>query len=348
MARCSHCAQWFLPDYYNHVRVPGWDRDLKEITKQNIFTTRWREAALHCPHCGEVPDLRPEYRNWVVENPSEQHTAAGYAISPFDAPAIIQTSYLVERSTKYERLADFINFNLGLPFEDASESLTDGFLRQLFVQSSATSFSGMFMGCDMGLICHIVVGTRDSNDTLLVVHYERMALAQFEKRRDELAAQYRVLLCVMDALPYTDIVMRLQKKDPNLFGAVYHRSPKIATYTIKDETEDPKEGKLPIKQVMINRNVALDDLVAGILRREAVFLDQPEKDLFIKHLLDMKRMATMNKDSEIEYVWTKSEDGQDHFMHGLLYLSTATRLRSMVAGRVPHVALIGTFKNKTM
>lgn len=348
MARCNHCNTWFLPSYYDHVRIPGWDKELKELTKQNIFTTRWREAALHCPHCGQVPDLRPQYREWIVENPSENHSAAGYAISPFDAPAIISVPFLVEKSTKYERLADFVNFNLGLPYEDASETLTDGFLRQLFVQSGIAQFSGMFMGCDMGLICHIVIGNRDSKDTLLIVHYERVPLAEFKTRRAQLAAQYRVLLCVMDALPYTDMVMELQKRDKNLFGAVYHRSPKIATYTVKDELEDPKEGKLPIKQVMINRNVALDDLVNGILRREAVFLDQPEKELFIRHLLDMKRQATMNKDNEIEYVWVKSEDGQDHFMHALLYLSTATRLRAMVSGRVAHDTLIGTFRNKTM
>lgn len=348
MAKCCHCAQWFLPDYYAHVRVPGFELDIKEITKTNIHTTRWREAALHCPHCQAVPDLRPQYRDWVCENSHENYSPAGYAISPFDAPNIISIPFLVEKSTKYERLADFVNFNLGLPFEDSTESLTDGLLRQLFVPGGMEQFAGTFMGCDMGLVCHIVVGTRDSKDMLLVMHYERVPLADFETRRAELAAKFRVLICVMDALPYTDIVMRLQKRDVNLFGAVYHRSKNLATYTVKDELEDNLLGKMPIKQVQINRNVALDDLVGGILRREAVFLDQPEKELFIKHLLDMKRQAIVNKDSEIEYVWVKSEDGQDHFMHALLYLSTATRLRGMVQGRVPHDNLLGTFRNKTM
>ena len=348
MARCNHCSQWFLPSYYQHVRVPGFDNDLKEVTNQNIHTLRWREAALHCPHCQAVPSLAPEHRNWVLENPNENYTAAGYAISPFDAPRIISTPFLVEKSTKYERVADFVNFNLGLPFEDATETLTDGLLRQLFVQAEARNFSANFMGCDMGLVCHIVVGNRDANDVLLVIHYERVPLAQYETRRAELAAQYRVLICVMDALPYTDIVMRLQKQDPNLFGAIYHRSTKLATYRVVDELEDNLLGKLPIKQVQINRNVALDDLVAGIIRRQAVFIDQPEKELFIRHLLDMKRQAVVNKDSEIEYVWVKSEAGQDHFMHALLYLSTATRLRGMVHGRVPTGSLMGSFKQKTM
>src|SRR6185369_863683 len=261
MAKCDHCAQWFLPTYYDHVRVPDWDKDLKEITNQNIQMLRWREAALHCPHCNAVPDLGPENREWVLENPADNYSAAGYAISPFDAPAIISTPFLVEKSTKYERIADFINFNLGLPYEDATETLTDGLLRQLFIQSEAESFSGNYMGCDMGAVCHIVIGNRDSKDTLLIIHYERVPLGEFETRRMQLAAQYRVLICVMDALPYTDMVMRLQKHDVNLFGAVYHRSRNLATYSVKDTVEDNLMGKLAIKQVQINRNVAIDELV---------------------------------------------------------------------------------------
>lgn len=348
MARCNHCSQWFLPDYFNHVRVPGFEKEIKEITKQNIQLTRWREAALHCPNCQSIPDLRPEYRNWVCENSHENYTAAGYAISPFDAPSIISTPFLVEKSTKYERQADFVNFNLGLPYEDTTESLTDSFLRQLFVEAGSEIFSGNFMGCDMGAVCHIVVGNRDANDVLLVLWYERVPLGEFETKRAALAARFRVLICVMDALPYTDIVMRLQKRDPNLFGAMYHRSQKLAVFSIKEQVEDNLTGKLPIKAVMINRDIALDGLVAEILRRQAVFVNLIEKELFITHMLDMKRTAIVNKESEIEYRWVKSEAGQDHFMHALLYLSTATRLRGMVQGSVPIGNPLSTFRNKTM
>lgn len=348
MTCCNHCSKWFLPDYYQHVRIPDYDGDLKEVTDGNLHTLRWREAALHCPHCQSVPDLSPAYRNWVCENPTENYVAAGYAISPFDAPNIISTPFLVDKSTKYERVADFVNFNLGLPYEDSTESLTDGLLRQLFVQTGMPSFAGNYMGCDMGAVCHIIIGNRDAKNNLLVMYYERVPLGDFETRRAQLAAQYRVLICVMDALPYTDIVIRLQKRDVNLFGAVYHRSKNLATYSIRDTLEDNLMGKLPIKQVQINRNVAFDDLVAEILRRDVTFIDGPEKELFIRHMLDMKRMAQANREGELEYVWVKSEKAQDHFMHALLYLSTATRLRGMVSGRTPSGPLLASFQNKTM
>ncbi len=29
---------------------------------------RYEEAVLLCPHCGKVPILQPEHREWVVEN----------------------------------------------------------------------------------------------------------------------------------------------------------------------------------------------------------------------------------------------------------------------------------------
>lgn len=348
MARCNHCSQWFLPDYYAHVRVPGHDGDLKEITNQNIHQKRWREAALHCPHCQAVPSLQHEHRNWVLENPTDNYSPAGYAISPFDAPNIISVPFLVEKSTKYERIADFVNFNLGLPYEDATATLTDGLLRQLFVATDSTNFSGNYMGCDTGALCHIVVGNKDSQGVLLVHHFERVPLAQFEQRRAELAAKYRVLICVIDALPYTELVMRLQKHDLNIFGATYHGSRNMATYTVKEQGEDPESGKLQIKQVQIARDIAFDELVALIIRRQAVFVDRPEKELFIKHLLDMKRQAVVNKHQEIEFRWVKSDAEQDHFMHALLYLYTATQLRGMVQGRAPYGAILSTFKQKTM
>lgn len=348
MVKCNRCSKWFLPDYYLHVRVPGYDDDLKLITNRNLHHYDWRHAALHCPHCGGIPSLQHEHRNWVLENQSENYTAAGYAVSPFDAPNIISTPFLVEKSTKYERIADFVNFNLGQPYEDATVSLTDSFLRSLFVPGSPPTGSGNFMGIDMGALCHIVVGNLQSTGELVVLHYERVTLADFERRKRELAIEYRVLVTVMDALPYTDMVMRLQISDPNLFGAIYLDMKNIVTYQVKDQRKDPEKGKLNIRQVQINRNVAFDDMVQSIIRREMVFFDRPEKDIYIAHLLDMKRQTVSDSNGELVYKWVKSEQGDDHFMHATMYLFTACKLRALTTGSAPIQHLISTFRSKTM
>lgn len=348
MCKCDHCSRWFLPDYYEHVKIPGYSSDLKQLTAANLHLTSWRQAALHCPHCGAIPSLQVEQREWVVENSQEQHVAAGFMVSPFDAPNVIATSYLVERSTKYERISDFINFNLGKPYLDATETLTDQTLRRLFIPAQSDSFSGMMMGCDMGAVCYIVIGNRDSNGVLLIVHYERVPLGEFETRRQKLIMEYRVMFTVMDALPYTDMVMNLQKREFNLLAAIYVRGKQVATYSVRDQEKNEREGKLQIRQVNINRNVAFDDLVRSMIRGEAVVLDRPDKETFISHMLDMKRMPVINKDNEIEYVWVKSEKGDDHYMHATLYLATATHLRGMVRGAVSLGPLMSKFKAKTM
>lgn len=344
MVKCQYCNHWFLPDYYKHVRVPGFEKDLREINSRSIFHLDWRNAALHCPGCSRIPSLQPEHRNWVLENQGENHVAAGYAISPFDAPNIITTPFLVEKSTKYERIADFVNFNLGLPYEDSSVSLTDSYLRSLFVGGTPPTTMGNFMGIDMGLVCHFVIGNKDSTGQLSVLHYERVLLGDFERRKRELAIEFRILITVMDALPYTDMVMRLQVGDPNLFGAIYLDMRNIVTYVVKEQPKEEEKGKLRIRQVQINRNVAFDEMVESIIRREMVFLDRPEKETFISHLLDMKRQTTRDKDGEMVTKWVKSDTGEDHFIHALMYLFTASKLRGLTTGATPITTLISKFK----
>ena len=110
--KCTHCGEQYLPDYYKHVKIPGYNHDLKEITKATIHRLRWEEAALLCPKCGKVADLSPANREWVWENNAENHKAVGYQVAPFDAPKIVKMPYVVESSTKYSRRQDFDNFRL--------------------------------------------------------------------------------------------------------------------------------------------------------------------------------------------------------------------------------------------
>jgi hypothetical protein len=87
MVKCKHCNLHFLPDYFQHVIVPGWDEDLREINADNLHTTRYREAQLHCPGCGKVPSLDvPEHREWVIKNPDNNNGVVAVQIQPFDAP----------------------------------------------------------------------------------------------------------------------------------------------------------------------------------------------------------------------------------------------------------------------
>ena len=182
LCKCNHCNHFFIPDYYEHVRIPGFKEDLRTIRKQTLPRIRWEEAFVACPKCGKSPSLLPEHRHWVCENPTEKYIGAGYQVTPFDAPLIIMPSSLVEASTKYDRIQDFVNFNQGLPMEDSEATMSREDFLGVFVVGEAPSIGQMVMSADLGNLCHMAVGKVMTNDDILVVHTEIVPIGRFKDR----------------------------------------------------------------------------------------------------------------------------------------------------------------------
>ena len=338
---CSHCSHKFLPSYHDNVVIPGYDGRKKEITKQNIKDIRWKEAVLLCPKCGRIPAPDLKYREWVVENSLDSYEAVSYFITPFCAPTFITAPYLVEVSTKFEKWSEFVNQALGETAEDAQESLTEADIRACHTPNSLDSTAVHFMGADMGVVCHITIG-RLHEGILLVAHREKVFYTEFETRRRELCSIYRVVISVHDLFPYTDIITRITNFDPSAYGAVYVEKKSTETYYIKEQEEDPEEGRLNVRSAMINRNVAFDELMYMIKRGEVVVYAQDDE--FVNHLRSMKRIQKFDKQNAMRYVWDKT-DGVDHYHHSLLYLHVATKLRGSAGGWVNAgaVALVTAF-----
>lgn len=353
LCKCSHCATWFLPDYFQHVKIPLFDGDLRALTKMTLPRTRYLEAQLLCPHCGKEPSLQPQYREYVVENPDANFAAHGYFVSPFDAPNIITVPDLLKASTSYARYSEFVNQNLGLTAEDASESLTIGDMNRSMAPQGVDFQSTYLhaMGIDMGLTCHIAVGRLTLEGQFIVVHRERCPLSQLEERKKYLAATWKVMLVVMDSQPYTDLVIRMQRADHNLYGAVYSNSKKLESFAIKMFEGDEGEGKLPIHTCQINRDKAFDMLLGCIKSGEMVWaqMNQEDDEMFIKHCLDMKRVQIFDEHQELTWSWIKTKDAQDHYHHALLYLYVAAQLRGIVSRQITvatSVPLVRAFKVK--
>lgn len=327
MWRCNHCNHRFLPTYESDVHIPGWDREKKEITAFLLKDMRWREAKLLCPNCYKQPDSRLEYREWVCANPTDNYEAVSYFISPFCAPSFLTAPYLVEVSTRFKKWSEFKNQALGECAEDAEDTLTRTDLDKCNLQATLDSSEVHYLGADMGLVCHIMIG-RMVDGMLLIVHREKVVYTQFEERRRVLCAQYRVVLSVHDMFPYTDIIARITSFDANAYGAVYVAKKSTETHTIKEQEEEPEEGKLNVRAAHVNREVAFDQLMqvikAGQMRMS--FMDEE----VIAHLLSMKRVQKFDKFQTLSYVWVKT-DGVDHFHHTLLYLYIACLLRGTIS-----------------
>lgn len=329
MVKCSCCNHWFIPTYHTDVIIPGYDGEKRMIDKHNIEKIKWRDAYVMCPQCHGRPSLQMEHREWVFENPGANLEAVGYYVTPFSVPNVVSTSDIVYESTKFV-WSEFCNQTLGETNSDRTAELTRDDVEACKYTGSLEAASIHHMGADMGNICHVVVGRETSEGELLVVHRERVPIANFEKRTLELKRQYRVLTTVMDAYPFTDTVLRMQQTDKNLFGAVYHHSKKLATFAIVKAEEDEKKGKLPITQASVHREINFDQVMYLFKARKLLWAATPGfealDDTFISHMLDMKRKQEMDRDGEMHYRWHKSLLGHDHFHHAVGYLHCACKL----------------------
>jgi len=338
MCKCDKCNHQFVPSYHDHVKIPGYDGDKSLITKHMLGSLRWQDAVLLCPKCGREPNRAHQFREWVIENSSATYSAIGYYVSPFSVPALVSIPELVRESTTYDSWAEFRNQALGETAQDDKQSLTETDMVACKYIGDLRSATAHCMGIDVGQICHITIGRIDPlSKTLIVTHKERCLLAKLPERRIELMKQYLILTTVIDAFPETYMVQQMQNIDPNLYGGVYHDNPKLAVYLIVKVEEQPTDGKLPINQAKIHKNLNFDELMwmfkRGLVRWQAT--SDEEDALFVAHALDMSRKQEFHKDHGMIYVWEKSKEGLDHYWHSLGYLHVACRLTETAAMSLP-------------
>lgn len=326
---CSHCNHTWLPSFEEDIHIPGWDRPKKEITKQNIKDVRWAEAKMLCPSCLKVPDSDVSYRQWVVENLHDNYDDVTYYVTPFTAPSFLTPPYLVKAVADFSKWSEYCNQVLGLTAEDQDESLTRTDVENSLVQADLTDSGVHYMGVDMGLLCRITVGRQVVNGPFLVVHREFVSYTKLEARKDELIRQYRIVGSVYDAFPYTDIITRITDYDPNARGAVYVNKKSTELYVLKDQDEDVEEGKLNIRAIHINREIAFDHLMT-MFKERRIFVQKSEKDEeWLNQMLDMKRVQQFDKHGGLVYKWVKTT-GNDHYHHSLLYCVMASMLSGAV------------------
>lgn len=344
--KCSCCGHHFVPSYYDHVRIPGFNGELLDISKRNLHTTKFTEAFVECPNCGGKPSLLPDYREWVLENPDDNHVAAGFQVSPFDAPTIVSPAYLVEASTNYSAQADFVNFALGLPFFSSEAVLAPEEIRACITRERFVGGAHV-MGVDLGKTCHIVVASVSWDGALQIVHTEEVMLQKLRERYTDLRIKYRVRSAVIDSLPYTDTVLALQAIDQNLWASVYTQSRGVDLFTVKQRDEDAESGIQQLRQINVARDRTFDALMAFIRSGQFSKFSDDNDDIFVAHCTDMRRVKDWNPvRSEMAFKWVKSEDGEDHFWFALSYAFLAKHILGTSVGNSASLPLLSTFKLK--
>ena len=348
LVKCDHCGHWSWPNLPHDIRVPGVvEIDWATLNKAKLAKMKYLEAYFACPKCGKAPNYEPEHREWVCRNPNDNYNTVGYAVSPCDVPSIRHASDLVYERTEYARYVDFMNTACGLPYEDSESTYTYEELAACFTDQKGGSNMVRVMGLDMGLECACTVWAVNYDGLMILEHVEMIPIGILEARRGEIARQFRVSLTVVDSLPYTDTVMRMQVYDPNLYASVYVRSRSVETYSLKRYEDRPEEGRELVRQVNINRDPAFDAMM-GHLRSGLMRFAVPEhKEVLIAHFMDMTRERQYTADNEMRYTWVKSAKGEDHLAHSSCMAFIGAKMRGASTGLATlPTSSVFTFKNK--
>lgn len=351
VASCARCNHKWLPSYHLDVKIPGYDRPLNEINKQNIKDVRWQEAAWVCPKCGRNPNFDASRLEWVLENSGENYEANCWFISPATAHKVLAPSYLVNVSTQYGTYAEFTNQGLGEPVTESNDNILESDVTKAFVQADLSDGSLTVLGADMGLLCYVTIARRASDGTLLILHRENVPLAIFETRRRELCAQFKVVVSVHDVQPYVDVIQRITDYDPNAYGAVFTTSKHSEMYTVVQKEADKEEGKLNVRRVNVNRTAALDRVMSDLKEARIVIKKQEENfdSAYVAMLTNMKRTQIYDKSGDLLFTWQKT-DGVDHAHFSLLYAYLAAELRATASTWTPAgvVPLMARFKQAVL
>ena len=351
--KCTHCGNWFLPDYLQHVRIPDYDGDLLAITKNDLGTIRWREATLFCPHCHKPADLSIENRNWVCENLMDLgYDGEGFQINPFDAPEIISMSDLVLWSTRFGRKVNFVNYHLGQTMEDEDTGINDRDLDIMESVGQQALHGFKVFGLDMGTVCHLTVAVTDGQGRMTVIGLHPIHYTVLEEELQRYILQYRPTTLVADSQPYVETIHRLQQSIYNLYGSVYITSKNLEAFRVLDREEDKQKTLLDVRQINVNRNVALNNLMSEIRNGYIGIVRNSELETFRTHLKDMKRTASSaavftgdgdNAEPD-SYTWVKTS-GNDHYHHSLLYCYIASQMvHHLPQGRIALPPFLSSFR----
>jgi len=332
--RCEHCGRLFFPDYFEHVRVPGYEGGLEHMTLADAAGLDLYDSYLECPECYEA--IAEQSYEWVEErNPLGIRNKHALILTPFICKAFVKMGDLVSSMLTFTSRTEWRNQKLGLPAELKDSSIQVENIK--FVHQDKVP--GMYLlGMDMGKVCHIMIGRMRGD---LSIHVEECHVVMLHELDEWLEALHKRLVFgaeVMDANPYNDKVYQYVRKYPRMFSANYEvpDDPNSMPEMFKLRMTD-KHDQI-VRQISINKNPFMD-LLAQDLGHYITFEPSGMNATVSKHIMDMRRVRDERFTEDMRFKWVKSQgsSSQDHFFHSLVYLYLAGK---MAAAGVSSVAQV--------
>lgn len=354
---CGHCRDFVQVDFFRDLVIPGFDRDVKEWDKEHLSDPDVNVDAcfFRCQHCNhELPwkhFLDPEKRHWL--HTFEDRAIRSRQISPFDVPAINPPWRTLRQVDEYEVKGDWVNFKVGVPYEDASSSflvdtanwsagteleppLSHRELNQLVmekgIETDTQFFEWLFtqqqissscsLGMDVGKTSWFVIRHVSGNERP-VIHAERAQASNgnLKFRYLYLFYIYGCLMGVGDAGPDFTLSQSIVRALPGRAWACYYAAS-------KDNQLQRIQLKAEEGTVSVLRTRTLDMLVSKFNNGQIPMAKLREEPTMRAHLKSVKRVTEVfdegEKGSKEKARWISTDD--DHFCHALLYSEVAADL----------------------
>jgi hypothetical protein len=327
LVKCDACQHWQEPTFTEKsIELPGLPSDmpLLEIDTPLIDSGRLHldQSYVCCESCRAPLDLsRWDNREWVAKYPTRSHHR-GYRVSPFSTDRL-SVAYVITEMLKYNQknfIRGWHNTVLGQPYTAGSARLGDADINPCFTPVTTTTpdrSRATWIGIDMGAACHIVVAQGDSKESLDVVRFLVVPVAQLNDTVTELLQTYNVIGGAVDRHPYTPSADALFVLSEGKIMPVEYRG----THMVNPVGDPPTH-------VQANRTAFLDEIPRLIRLQRIRFSGYGVlKSVITEHLKDMVRDETPEKPA----VWVKLT-GNDHFFHALGFAVYSIDLATALLG----------------
>lgn len=336
---CSHCDEWFAPDYFRDIVIPNYvDKHgeagkLIDLTPEDVSSGELdiKNAYMRCPTCGSDvwEDLiNPKRRKWVPKFP--EAISSGYQVHPWDVPKVNSIPSILMQLTEYENIADYYNFTVGIPFADKNNSFLLNPFEKNFSQwmdRAPENFRFKFcLGCDVGRKSNITIGYRDASGKYQVVYFERYAASKEKLLSDRLIELILLFNCrsiVIDGMPDFSTTHAVAKRFPSrlVFACEYTKNKGKGK---KSNFEADKDENL----VSAYRTGVLTDYLKAH-NSSGFSYPNPATDMHIKAEIDELKLNLKNTkkvkqlDNDGEDVERFVKMGPDHYCHSTSYFKMA-------------------------
>lgn len=198
------------------------------------------------------------------------------------------------------------------------------------------------MGVDVGMESHVVI-LEIGHQCDIIVHTEVVPAAQLVERYFQLKAEWKVAYSVIDAMPFTETVIAMQRKDPNLLASFYSTAKSSEPFKVQLRDADKDKAQIELRKVTTYRDVVFDMVMLDIRTKALLKVRDANDVTWVDHMLSMKRIKQFMEDGNIRYTWTKT-DGVDHYAHATVFARVAKYCVGAARGVQVALPLVSSFK----